>query len=160
MLLDKIEFGLVGVRLQILKGEEDLGTQTEYLAITNMKNQAIDKDNIKSTDIANTYKRCFAKAVSIMTGYGFALYTDELVDGLSDKQDNNKTPKKETKMISEEQVKLIHKLKDDLKLTEERYRELLKMGKSTDGTSKGLSHIGATRLIEFMKKEQNTKENF
>lgn len=97
ILLDLIEYGVVGVELELSKkfpnGEYgDYTKCIEYLAITDNRHQAIDKP--KSTDIANTYKRALAKAISSATGYGFALYTDELVAGMKAEQEpKNVEPK-------------------------------------------------------------------
>ena len=109
MITDLLDKGVVGIKLTI----ED-NTYIEYLAITNNRNQAIKSEDISGTDIANTYKRCLAKAIASATGYGFALYTDELVESLKDTKPTTKPVPKISKELQTEILELIGKTGVDM----------------------------------------------
>lgn len=71
---------LIHVRLRYADQNEEIQIHNEYLAVTDHRMQCVPVPD--SVQVVNTVRRCVAKAVSMVTGFGIELWFGEDIKGL------------------------------------------------------------------------------
>ena len=130
-------------------------THDEYLAVTGYKNEAVA--NPDSVQVANTFRRAVAKAISMCFGYGINLWINEDIRDLDyEPETNNRVMPEKGKMTVDQRVKL-DRLSRNKMLSDEETDKIKSVMKDTSKTEVEIDETMA-KVIKTIEQRRTSKD--